>query len=60
MPAAGPVVARLAARGVHVRHFGRPELGLIDCLRVSIGTPEENAIFSRELANALQEEGAWT
>ena len=60
VPAAGPVVARLAVRGVHVRHFGRPELGLIDCLRVSVGTPEENAIFARELAEALQEEGAWT
>ncbi len=57
---AAPVVARLAARGVFVRRFGRPELGLLDCLRVSVGTPEENATFLQELTTALAEAGPWT
>jgi histidinol-phosphate aminotransferase len=50
---AAPVVARLAERGVHVRHFARAELGLGDCLRVSVGTPEENGVFLEELSAAL-------
>ncbi len=56
---ASPIVARLAERGVHVRHFGRPELGLVDCLRVTVGTPEENGLFVQELERALAEEDAW-
>ncbi|MDP8970232.1 MAG: hypothetical protein M3N52_07015 [Actinomycetota bacterium] len=47
------VVADLAARGVHVRYFGNPAHGITDCLRVTIGTPEENRIFLDELADAL-------
>ncbi|MBA2754200.1 MAG: histidinol-phosphate transaminase [Chloroflexia bacterium] len=54
---AGPVVARLAARGVHVRYFGNPALGLRDCLRVSIGTPAEHAVFLDELQAALAAKG---
>jgi len=54
---AGPVVAELGRRGVFVRHFGRPNLGLADCLRVSIGTPKENAIFLDELRAVLAERG---
>lgn len=57
---AGPVVSELAARGVHVRHFGRAELGLLDCLRVSVGTPEENDTFLTELAAVLEKAGAGT
>ena len=52
---AGPVVAALAARGVFVRHFPRPELGIADCLRVTVGTPEENEFFLNELAEVLDE-----
>lgn len=51
---AEPVVEELARRGVYVRHFGRPDLGLLDCLRVTVGTPEENQIFVRELASILK------
>ncbi len=58
LPAA-PIVSRLAERGVYVRHFGRPELGLVDCLRVTVGTPEENAVFVQELERALGEDEAW-
>ena len=50
---AAPIVGRLGARGVHVRHFSRPDLGLADCLRVSVGTPEENGIFLSELDTVL-------
>ena len=39
---AGPVVAELAERGILVRHFANPALGLASCLRVTIGFPEEN------------------
>ncbi len=52
---AGPVVAELAKRGVMVRHFGRPELGIRDCLRVSVGTTGEHEIFLQELADILSE-----
>ena len=46
---AEPVVRELANRGVYVRHFGNPAFGIADCLRVSIGTEEDNAIFADEL-----------
>ncbi|MDQ3781299.1 MAG: histidinol-phosphate transaminase [Chloroflexota bacterium] len=54
---AAPIVARLGAAGIFVRHFPRPERGLAPCLRVSIGTSEENAIFLTELQRILDE--AW-
>jgi histidinol-phosphate aminotransferase len=50
---AGPVVRELANRGVYVRHFGNPEFGIADCLRVSIGMPDDNAIFAEELEAVL-------
>jgi histidinol-phosphate aminotransferase len=57
---AGPVVSGLARRGVMVRNFARPELGIRDCLRVTVGTTEELEIFLRELATELSESGAAT
>ncbi|MGH2535187.1 MAG: histidinol-phosphate transaminase [Thermomicrobiales bacterium] len=51
---AGPVVANLAKRGIMVRHFVRPDLGIQDCLRVSIGTTEENELFLHALEDALR------
>ena len=50
---AAPVVRELANRGVYVRHFGNPAFGIADCLRVSIGTPEDNAIFAEQLEAIL-------
>lgn len=50
---AGPVVEELANRGILVRHFANPALGLGACLRVTIGTPEENERFLQELADIL-------
>jgi histidinol-phosphate aminotransferase len=50
---AGPVVQELANRGVFVRHFSRPDLEILDCLRVTVGTPEENDIFYNELTAVL-------
>jgi histidinol-phosphate aminotransferase len=44
----------LADRGVLVRSFDGPG-PLSGCLRVSIGTPEENALFGEALAAALAE-----
>ncbi|MEA2585665.1 MAG: histidinol-phosphate aminotransferase [Thermomicrobiales bacterium] len=55
---AAPVVKELARRGILVRHFGKPELGIRDCLRVTIGTTEENELFLAALANILAEGGA--
>jgi histidinol-phosphate aminotransferase len=52
---AGPVARELANRGVYVRHFRNPALGIADCLRVSVGRPEENMIFADELAVLLSE-----
>ncbi|MEA2530989.1 MAG: hypothetical protein QOG89_2633, partial [Thermomicrobiales bacterium] len=45
-------------RGILVRHFGKPELGIRDCLRVTIGTTEENELFLAALADILAEGGA--
>ena len=46
------VFAGLLARGILVRNFSRaPHLG--DCLRVTIGTPEENDAFLAALAATL-------
>jgi histidinol-phosphate aminotransferase len=47
------VVRELANRGVYVRHFGNPAFGIADCLRVSIGTPDDNAIFAKQLEEVL-------
>ena len=57
---AGPVIRELAHRGVYVRHFRNPAFGIADCLRVSVGTPEDNAIFADELQSVLsaQEQAA--
>ena len=52
---ASSVVEQLAARGVFVRHFGKPELRIKDCLRVTVGLPEENEIFLNELRSILSE-----
>ncbi|MDP9366193.1 MAG: histidinol-phosphate transaminase [Chloroflexota bacterium] len=52
VPSSAPVVARLATDGVQVRHFGRPDL--VDCLRVTVGTPEENRLFVQALTAALE------
>ncbi len=49
----GPVVRELARRGVFVRHFAKPELGIVDCLRVTVGTPEENQIFLDEITDIV-------
>lgn len=51
---AGPVVAELGKRGILVRHFANPALGLTSCLRVTIGFPEENERFLNELADILE------
>lgn len=53
---AGPIRDELAHRGIHVRHFGNPAHGLRDCLRVSIGTPEENLLFADELERIVGEQ----
>lgn len=50
---AGQVVAELAKRGVFVRHFPNPELGVRDCLRVTVGLPAENRVFIDELDDVL-------
>ena len=55
---AGPIREELAARGIHVRHFGNPAYGLLDCLRVSIGTAEENMLFADELDRIMRERRA--
>jgi histidinol-phosphate aminotransferase len=47
----------LLARGVLVRDFSRWP-GLDECLRVTVGTPEENDAFLAALRGTLQEVGA--
>lgn len=53
VPSAAGVVAELAKRGVLVRHFGRSELGIVDCLRVTVGTTDQNEIFLQTLQDVL-------
>jgi histidinol-phosphate aminotransferase len=50
---AGQVIGELAQRGVFVRHFPNPDLGLRDCLRVTVGLPAENRVFIDELRDIL-------
>ena len=54
---AEPVVAELAGRGVFVRHFPNPALGLRDCLRVTVGRSQENQVFVEELGDILARQG---
>ncbi len=49
---AGAVWQRLLDAGVLIRDFSRAE-GLKNCLRVSVGSPDENTRFLEELAKAL-------
>lgn len=46
---AGPIARELARRGVFVRSYPNPALGLVDCIRLNAGTEEENDIFLTEL-----------
>ena len=55
---AAPVMAALRERGVFVRHFAQPSHGIADCLRVTVGTPEENEIFLNELGDILRKQEA--
>lgn len=54
-PGAGErVFAGLSARRVLIKNLGR-SAGLADCLRVTVGAPEENEAFLAALAEALRE-----
>lgn len=50
-----PILNELAERDVFIRRYGTPGWGLEDCLRVSIGTREENDTFLATLATVLEE-----
>lgn len=52
---AAPVAQALRERGVIVRHFGHPEHGIADCLRVTVGTTAENEVFLEQLETVLRE-----
>jgi histidinol-phosphate aminotransferase len=49
------VLDGLAQRDVFIRRYGTPGWGLEDCLRVSIGMPEENDAFLAALAAVMDE-----
>ncbi len=55
VPDARPLVAKLANNGIYVRSFPDPALGLRDCLRVTVGLPEENDVFVQALTTILAE-----
>jgi len=57
---ATPIVQEMARRGVLVRSYPQPGLGLVDCLRVTVGTTEENEIFLRTLEETLRDGGEST
>ncbi len=54
---AGDVWQQLLDRGVLVRDFSRRP-GLEECLRVTVGTPEENDAFLTALASSMEEVAA--
>jgi histidinol-phosphate aminotransferase len=54
---ATPVVSALAERGILVRTFPNPSLGIRNSLRVTVGTTEEIEIFLDELEDILRHEG---
>lgn len=53
MENAEPVVQELAKRGIHLRYFSSPAYGLVNYIRVTVGSTEENEIFLHELADIL-------
>ena len=55
-PTAGQIYAELKKRKVLVRYFSHPDID--DCLRITIGTPEEIEIFLAELKAILKKEMA--
>ncbi|RMD92369.1 MAG: histidinol-phosphate transaminase [Calditrichaeota bacterium] len=46
-PGAGALKQHLALRGIFVRYFQTPELQ--DCIRITVGTPEQNEILLQHL-----------
>lgn len=54
VPDSTVVLDALASRDIFVRRYGTPGWDLDDCLRVSIGLPEENDAFLAALADILQ------
>ncbi|MDX1606808.1 MAG: aminotransferase class I/II-fold pyridoxal phosphate-dependent enzyme, partial [Candidatus Competibacterales bacterium] len=55
---AAVVFEGLRARGVLIKNLDRPATPLADCLRVTVGMPEQNAAFVAALAAALADAGA--
>lgn len=53
--AANTVFAALLARGVSIKNLTHAHPQLKDCLRVTVGTPAENAAFLTALRNALSD-----
>ena len=50
---ASAVFARLMARGVLIKNLDGSHAALADCLRVTVGTPEDNARFVAALRGAM-------
>ncbi len=55
---AGPIHKELGRLGIHVRFFGNPAHQMRDCLRVSVGTSEENMLLATELEQIIGERRA--
>ena len=54
LPAAAAVFARLKARGVLVKNVSQLHPLLADCLRLTVGTPEENDLLIAALKASLE------
>jgi histidinol-phosphate aminotransferase len=55
VPHADAVFAGLKAQGVLIKNLHGSHPALADCLRVSVGTPEENAQFLRALQESMRQ-----
>lgn len=55
VPDSSAVLDALAERDIFIRRYGTPGWGLKDCLRVSVGLPEENDAFLAALGEVMEE-----
>ena len=55
VPHADAVFAGLKMRGVLIKNLNGSHASLVDCLRVTVGTPEENAQFIGALRESLRQ-----
>jgi histidinol-phosphate aminotransferase len=57
VPGAAEIFESLKRRGILIKKLAGSHPALRDCLRVTVGRPEENAAFLRALEESIEENG---